>query len=83
MAKPKSQLVIHATRGKVTLPGYIQRAHRHLEKGQFNPLNTNADAHIKLYRIPTDILALTLTEKCIKPVKEVILGYRQKSLKQQ
>lgn len=81
MAKPKPQTIVRVARPPSPLPDYIRRAHRHLEKGQFDPVTTTPVNHPQThfaFRIPTDLLALTLSEVRVKAIKEVLLVYRHK-----
>ena len=72
--KLKKPITVQVNRTRVDLPGYVKRAHRHLEKGIFVPLWKGTTWG---YQVPTDILRLTLDQKLVDSIEEVKLVYRK------
>ena len=72
--KGKKPIIVQVNHAKVDFPGYVKRAHRHLEKGQFIP-QWQGDTYG--YLVPTDILCLTLDPKLVDAIEEVKLVYRK------
>lgn len=74
MLKPSITVVMNSRVAR--LPIFIKRAQRHLEKGKFTPISTGTH---HTFRVPTDLLSLTLPQAIVDTIEELCLVYTRET----
>ena len=74
MQKPSITIAMNDRVARV--PMFIRRAQRHLEKGKFSPISTGTH---QTFRVPTDLLSLTLPQAIVDTIEELDLVYSRKT----